>query len=492
MAAEEPWQRLDPRMLLVQPVRELVRFLPVLLGLAVADRVAGDTDLRWQLLAVLAPVLLGVLRYLTTYFRVHQGRVELRRGLVDRHRLSVPLDRVRAVDLTASPTQRLLGLTAVRIGTGTASTSDEDHLDLDGLPVARARTLREALLPTTATAAGPSTTGTVAPAGGQVVLRLDPRWARYAPLTLGGLAVGGAVVGVGVNLLGDLQLSVTPDDVPSGGLALWWGLGVLVVLAGLAAVSGLAVAGYLVTNWGFTLTDSTGPAESRAWHLRRGLLTTRETTIAAERLAGVDLVEPVGLRLAGAARLSAIVTGLERGEDSSGLLSPPAPRGIVTGVATAVVGAADPVSGPLVPHGPAAVRRRYGRALGPGLVVAAAVAGVVALGGAAGWLVVSALAPVLALLLARDRARALGHSLVGRHLTARSGSLLRRRQVLDTAHVIGWSFRATWFQRRAGLTSLVATTAGGPQAVTFLDVPEETAVALADRALPGLVDQFLA
>jgi putative membrane protein len=81
---------------------------------------------------------------------------------------------------------------------------------------------------------------------------------------------------------------------------------------------------------------------------------------------------------------------------------------------------------------------------------------------------------------------------VGRHLTARSGSLLRRRQVLDTAHVIGWSFRATWFQRRAGLTSLVATTAGGPQAVTFLDVPEETAVALADRALPGLVDQFLA
>ena len=28
------WQRLDPRMLLVYPVKELIRFLPVLIGLA--------------------------------------------------------------------------------------------------------------------------------------------------------------------------------------------------------------------------------------------------------------------------------------------------------------------------------------------------------------------------------------------------------------------------------------------------------------------------
>jgi putative membrane protein len=456
--------------------------------------VAGDTDLRWQLLAVLVPVLLGVMRYLTTSFRVHQGRVELRRGLVDRHRLSVPLDRVRAVDLTASPTQRLLGLAGVRIGTGTASTSEEDHLDLDGLPVARARALRESLLPATSAGAGPTPAGEAVPAGGRVVLRFDPRWARYAPLTLGGLAVGAAVIGIGLNLLGDLQVSLTPDDVPSGGgPALWWGLGLLLVLAGVAAVSALAVAGYLVTNWGFTLTDTTGATESpRAWHLRRGLLTTRETTIAAERLAGVDLAEPVGLRLAGAARLSAIVTGLQRGEDASGMLAPPAPRAVVAGVAAAVVGATGPVTGPLVPHGPAAVRRRYARALGPGLLVAAAAVAASASGAGTGWLAVAVLVPALTLLLARDRARALGHALTGRHLVARSGSLLRRRQALDTRHVIGWTFRATWFQRRAGLTSMVATTAGGPQAVTVLDVPEDTAVAVADRAVPGLVGQFLA
>ena len=43
--------------------------------------------------------------------------------------------------------------------------------------------------------------------------------------------------------------------------------------------------------------------------------------------------------------------------------------------------------------------------------------------------------------------------------------MVRRRRILEVDHVIGWNFRATWFQRRAGLTTLVATMAGGNQAV---------------------------
>ena len=92
------------------------------------------------------PVALGLLRYLTTGFRITAGRVELRRGLLNRHVLATPLDRVRTVDLTATPMHRLLGLTTVRIGTGTASTDEDDALDLDGLPIERARRLREELL----------------------------------------------------------------------------------------------------------------------------------------------------------------------------------------------------------------------------------------------------------------------------------------------------------------------------------------------------------
>jgi putative membrane protein len=58
--------------------------------------------------------------------------------------------------------------------------------------------------------------------------------------------------------------------------------------------------------------------------------------------------------------------------------------------------------------------------------------------------------------------------------------------------VIGWNLHATWFQRRAGLTDLVATTAGGRQFVRVLDVPADDALAIARTAQPRLLDQFLA
>ncbi|MCW2813154.1 MAG: Bacterial rane flanked domain protein, partial [Nocardioides sp.] len=92
--------------------------------------------------------------------------------------------------------------------------------------------------------------------------------------------------------------------------------------------------------------------------------------------------------------------------------------------------------------------------------------------------------------VAADRVAGLGHALADGHLVSRSGSLVRRREILDVGHVIGWNLRATWFQRRAGLTTLVATTAGGGGSVAVLDVPEAEAVRVADQAIPGLVSQF--
>ena len=57
--------------------------------------------------------------------------------------------------------------------------------------------------------------------------------------------------------------------------------------------------------------------------------------------------------------------------------------------------------------------------------------------------------------------------------------------------MIGWNLRSSWFQRRAGLATLVATTAGGRQSVTVLDVPDGAALELAHAAMPELVAQFL-
>jgi putative membrane protein len=473
------WQRLDPRMLLVHPIREVLRFLPVIIVVVLGSTAAGGE--QWQLLGVGIPVALGLLRYLTTSFRISGGRIELRRGLLNRHVLSTPVDRVRTVDLTSSPIHRLLGLTKVRIGTGTASTSDEDRIDLDGLPLDRARALRRELLQSATADDVPDR------APDSDVLTFDPSWLRFAPLTGSGLVIAAAALGAGSQLLQTVGFwdRFRPDDVDVPGLRLAV-LVPLLVLAVLVVVSLLSIGGYAVQNWAFHLTRDRTAA---TWHLTRGLFTTRETTIDDDRLAGVNVSEPLGLRLGRAARLSAIVTGLSRSQQGSATLVPPAPRRVVDRVAGEVLDTALPVSTALVGHGPRAVRRRWTRALLPALVPAPAAVVAVALG-APGWLLLGLLALPIAALLAWDRVRSLGHALAAGYLVSRSGSLVRRRRILEVDHVIGWNFRATWFQRRAGLTTLVATTAGGSQAVPVLDVPEAEAVRLAHEALPELVAQF--
>lgn len=477
---EAPWQRLDARMLLVHPVTELVKFLPVLLGLLLAGGASGAGP--WALLGVGFPVALGVVRYLTTTYRVTTARVELRRGLLQRHNLSTPIDRVRTVDLTASPIHRVLGLATVVIGTGSVASDADERLLLDALPREHATALRIHLLESRAVPEGGGGTDTTA-AGEEVIVRFSPRWLWYAPFSGTTLVAAGVVVGAAAQLSELVEIRITEDDVAAvdGAFLLAVAAGALVV----AVV--LAVAGYLVANGGFTLARA-----ATAWHVRRGLLTRRETSIDVARLAGVSVGEPAALRLARGRRVGAIVTGLGSDAAGSAVLLPPAPAATAARAATAALGTAGPVTGPLLPHGRAATTRRFTRALlGAGPVVAAcAVAPAL---GAPAWTsaAVAMVAVIVALGLATDRARSLGHGLLDGHVVTRSGSLLRRRDALAAPHVIGWNLRATWFQRRVGLVSVAATTAGGRGRVAVDDVPEPAALALALAATPGLLDEFL-
>jgi putative membrane protein len=482
-------------MLLVHPVVELVKFLPFLVGVFVLGG-SGD-GFRWQLIGVAIPVLLGVMRFLTTRFRITPTQVELQRGLVGRQVLTARLDRVRAVELTASPIHRVLGLAKVEIGTASGGKQDDDKFALDGLPVAEARDMRVALLHRADAAvppgSGPATDPDVAlPSGDEVLVRLDPRWVRYAPLTASGNVIAAgllALVGqfadrADLDLISARQL----EDLLTGASLVVVALVAVVAFIVLGAV--FAVLGYLVTNWGFTLSRD---VRGRSFHVRRGLLTTTETSLERERVRGLEVGSPLGLRLAGAGRLSAVVTGLSRSERSSTQLVPPAPTGVVEAVGADVVGDAQPIRLPLVQHGPAARRRRHTRAL-----LAAAVLPLLALLLAlttplAGWLVLPALVALpLAAVLAEDRYRQLGHGLTEGYLVVRSGTFRGRRDVLQRSGIIGWNVQQSWFQRRAGLVTLVATTAAGQQAYAAVDIPEGLAVALADAAVPGLVRPFLA
>jgi putative membrane protein len=261
--------------------------------------------------------------------------------------------------------------------------------------------------------------------------------------------------------------------------------GVLVFIALLSMI------GYVLAFWNFRLTRHPGGSI----HVSRGLITTRATSIEERRLRGVELSEPLLLRLVGGARLIAVATGLRvgRGSERGGsLLAPPAPRSRVAGLIRPILRTGGGGDEPLLNHGEVARRRRVLRAIAvPAVLFVGLMVGELA-GGVPSWLVVcAAVLVVLAVSLGLDRYRALGHVLAGRYLTLRSGSFIRRRVILDVDAVIGWNLRQTFFQRRLGIVTLTATTAAGRQGYSVADLTDRAALDLADRTVPGLLDDFL-
>jgi putative membrane protein len=537
---DPPWQRLAIGMLLVEPVREIIRFIPLLIVLLFAGR-AGDSGPPWGLIGTAAVVVLGISRWLSTRYRITATVVEVRRGLVQRKHLTVPRDRVRTVDISAHPLQRLLGLVKVQIGTGTSHHLAE-ALTLDGLRAAEAAPLRADLLhrsrpaaaepatapsiptaptiptepsipteppapgeplmgnapatatppnqpPDTADPWSPAAIGPPAPTDGDVELaRLRPRWIGYAPATLSGFVTAAFLIGLGWRILNEARLDPRQFGVTEQALRylrstpVWLDVIQITALV-LAVVTVLSVAGYVLSFWGFRLSRHPGGT----LQVSRGLLTTRATSIEERRLHGVERSEPLLLRWAGGARLQAIATGLRsRGSERGGaLLVPPAPLTTVTRVETIVLGTQDIGRAPLASHGPAARRRRFIRAIGAACFPIAALWVV-------SWWARWPLAPAigslvlvpLAALVALDRYRNLGHAVVDGRLITRFGSLVRRRQVLAVPGVIGLTLRQSYFQRRAGLFTLTATTAAGNQHYDVPDVPAGDALGLAVVLLP--------
>jgi putative membrane protein len=516
------WRRLNPRMLLLYPVQELPRALPALFGLLVAGSSRGNGQL-WSFVGVAIVVGLGVLRWVTTSYRITPDQVQVRRGLLRRQVLTVPRDRVRTVDVTAHVLHRLLGVARVNIGTGQSDRERESGIRLDGLSAEEAAGLREELLHRRARP-GPAATGTALGAGAAAgahavtppapgaaaataappvaevereLARLDPAWVRFGPFTLSGVVTLGVLAGFLSQLVNEAHVDPSRfgpvrtlvDQLVGAGV---W-LAILEVVA--AAVLVVAIAstlGYVLAFWGFRLVRHSGGT----LQVTRGLVTMRATTIEERRLRGVELSEPLLLRAVGGARCIAIATGLRvgRGAERGGsMLLPPAPRAEALRVAAAVLGRREPVAAPLRAHGPVARRRRYTRALPLCALLAAAAAGLWWWAGLPAWVVVASLALLpLGALLAADRYRSLGHGVVDRALVSAYGSLLRRRNVLACDGIIGWNLRQSFFQRRAGLVTLTATTAAGRQAYRVQDVSTAEALRVAGEAIPGLLTPFLA
>lgn len=466
-------------MLLVHPIHEVLRQLPLLIGAFVLGS-ATDNPLWWVLgLGVIGA--LGVARWFTTTYRIGPEDVELRTGVLQRNALSVPRNRIRSVQTDARLLHRLLGLTVLRISTGQQARADA-VFELDAVQAAQVPALRAQLLATANQARELPVEPTVE------LARWRPSWLRYSPLSVSGLVMIATAVGV---LFQAGYGEALQDSKPvQAGLEIAARAGP--VLTALVLAVGVLTASVLLAVGRSLLTYGNLVLVRRAdtLHLTHGLLRVREHSYDMRRLRGGSLREPLLVRMFGGARLDAVMTGVG-GAGESSLLLPPCPSRTAAEVLTGLVeeaGAAsghDVVSGPLVPHGPMAARRRWFRALAlPAVLLVVLFGG--ALGpGVPGWVwPVWLLVVAASVWLAADRVRSLGHRVDDRWLVARSGSVERRRDCLQTVGIIGWTVRQTFFQRRAGVATLVAATAAGVKGYAVLDVPEEQAWAVAATASP--------
>lgn len=507
----DDWQRLSARVIVLYPIASAGQLIIplgiVFLGLGRGDRGGFMAGPGFAIAAVALALVVGLLPWLTTRYRITQTQLQVRRGLLNRKVLTAPLDRVRSVDLEANPIHRILRLSKVSIGTGVDST----RIDLNALSVAQAGQLQDYLLarkrvlvePANQRAA-PSGTGlsgmpsvadgSAAPEhhSGEVELaRINWSWLKYAPFSLASLVV---VAGVGAffwQIVGDIPV----EDQFSSARGGWdWvleqALVVLVAILSLVVIIGwlaLSTLSYVISWWNLRLTR----LDEGTLRLVRGLVTTNSTTVEESKIRGVTMTEPALLRLVKGAELFTLSTGVGDGGQTKVL--PPCPRDVAVRVGHDVLEEEGPLTQVLYRHGPAARRRCHIRAQWATLffTVGAFVA--------TRWLDLPWWLPVvvflgwglLSVVLAEAEYRNLGHGLTDQHVMSGHGTVGKKREVLERAGVIGWVIRQSYFQRRLGLATLVATTAAGPESVSIRDIPLDQAVAVATEATPEAFAEVL-
>ncbi|WP_229798164.1 PH domain-containing protein [Planomonospora parontospora] len=521
---------MSPKVLLTDPIRMLPSlFLPLVGVLFLGGFSSGS--FAWAALGVVGSVVYSAVRWATFTYQVVGDRLELTRALVSRSVRTVPLERIRGVDVSHPPLHRLLGIAVLRIDTG-AGGDEKQEGELDGVTEAEAERLKAVLLwhararlaRRARTAPEPAETGFPDPvatasggaeAGGgalpafpaadsdassslhhevgettpeRIFLVVPRRWLAYGPLSgaylLTPFALVAGAVGAAFQWGGELGV----DRRVMWSAAEWlWGhrpllIAAVVLLVLLTPVIGVVM--YAVFNWDFTLRARDGYLIAE-----RGLLTRRSVSLERRRVRGFELVEGLVERRTGMARAWAIVTGLGDSQ-TRGQLLPVVPRAVALDVVGEGVG---PITTGLRAHPPAARRRRLFRAVFPWVVVAAcALAAALTWSGPWWGLVAAALAlALLGVPLGLDRYRSLGHAYDGSRLSVRSGSLRRSQAVVERRAVVGWTLSQTWFQRRAGLLTVVAGVGAGSGGYAALDVGEEEGVAFVSEVTPDWLAPFV-
>lgn len=427
--------------------------------------------------ALAVPALMGAaLTYAFARWWMTGDELLLRSGVLSRRDRVIPLSRVQNVEVRQNVFHRLLGVAELRVetaGSGTEAEAVLSVLALDEAQSARARLLahRRAAPSTEA----PDGEDAPARAGTPPLARLSTGDVLLAGATANEAGVIAAALGGLLQFGDDLSLPVFER---AGELLMDRVEGALLVAGAMLAL-GLLVAGWLISiagavvrYHGFTLAVAGGEMRKRY-----GLLTLHEASVPLERVQAIRVEESLPRRWLGLASLSIETAGGTPGQRGGAeAFVPIARREDVARLVRGIFGDAD-ADVPLRPVHPLARRRLAFGYLLTLLVIWLPF-------WVARWLDVQPggmLAPYGAALLplpwvaAGWAYRGRGWALPPGYVVARSGVLTRTTWIIPERKLQTLHLRASPFQRRRGLATVVVDTAAGGRQASVIDLAESTA-----------------
>ncbi len=443
-------ERLHPAGIAISAVGSVNELLVPLVLVIVLGAGSGGLgrSLALGAIGLIAAVVMGIVRWATTVYRVAPDRIVLRSGVLSPDEHLVPRSRISGIDTVQGPLQRVFGVVELRVqAAGGGGGAD---VVLRAVSPARAREIRIAL-GHPAEPVAPDALWRLAPGA----LLAGALTAPQAGVLLPVLAGAGALV---QDSTGDRRSqSALAERLPdtAGETAMAIGLLALAALV-------LSVAAAIVIFGGFEARR-----ESGRLRIRRGLLQRSATTIPLARIHGVRIIEsplrqPLGLA---AVRIETVAHATtDRAEQT---LLPLVRRRDVSAVVGALVPGI-PIDDAPLERPPGRARRRY--AVPPTLAGLAA-GGLLALVLPAAWPLI-ALFAIAGLAFGLLRHRDAGWALDGARVTVRSRAFSRVTLVARTARLQAEELRVTPFQARADLATLGIAVARGRRAhVAHLDGP---------------------
>jgi putative membrane protein len=286
-----PWRRLHPLSPIVRGGRGTIGIAIVLLPTILrGDRT--PTEVFVQIGVVGALVLLGVVSWIVTRWKIEDDDVLIETGLIRRRSLRFPLSQLQSVDIVRPGLARVFRVAELRLRMG-GSTGDTGRLaylrDVEVEPL-RAQLLALAR----GAAAAPAGTAPLEPvAGSEHVLTVVPTGRLIASILISDVGLFAEAVTVAL-----VVTAVLSPGAAEG-----------IVRGGLVWIIGIATLVWRRFNQEYRLTVSEG---ADGLHVRSGLIALTAETIRPGRVQAVRMLEPLLWRRFGWCRLEVDVAGHQR------------------------------------------------------------------------------------------------------------------------------------------------------------------------------------